>query len=313
MSASPALAASGASALSGMAHAKVTLSLRVLARRSDGYHELDALVATVDSPHDDIVLLADDAEHAGALVVEPHGAAPSGDENLVWRARAALGSTRGIRLHKAIPAEAGLGGGSADAAAMLRLLHDPGRVDAAALHAIAASLGADVPACLHGGLLRMRGVGERLEPLAASDAPTTALHLVLATPNFGCATAGVYTAWDTLGGPTSPRVCMPPAGWERAALDGAGHETSWRNDLEPAAIHVEPRLVAFRDALAEIARREPMLCGSGSTYFAVTATRAEAASIADAVRANLECRFVTAATVRNVADAVPGRGPASSR
>ena len=190
------------------AGAKITLSLRVLGRRPDGYHELDALVAIVDEPHDELSVIP--GAHDSELLVEPPGSAPVDGTNLVGRARAELGSTAGLRLRKQIPAEAGLGGGSADAAATLRLLRTT--QSDTELQEIAASLGADVPVCLHGGIVRMRGIGEVLEPIAAPAAP---LHLVLATPTFGCSTADVYRAWDELDGPASPpraradvRICI---------------------------------------------------------------------------------------------------------
>src|SRR4051812_38623000 len=173
------------------AGAKVTLSLRVTGRRADGYHELDALVAIVDEPHD-LVSIIDGASH-NELKIDPQGSAPADETNLVWRARAALRSSTGLSLRKAIPTEAGLGGGSADAAATLRLLRTT-ETDDDLLH-IAASLGADVPVCLRSGLWRMRGIGDVVEPVPA---PAEPLHLVLATPPFGCATADVYRAFDAL-------------------------------------------------------------------------------------------------------------------
>ncbi len=261
------------------AGAKVTLSLRVKGRRADGYHELDALVAIVDDPYDELSII--DGAHHSELVVEPPGAAPDDETNLVWRARAALGSTAGLRLRKRIPAQAGLGGGSADAAAALRVLRD-GETDDE-LHAVAAKLGADVPVCLRAGIWRMRGIGDVLEPVAAPRAP---LHLVLATPTFGCSTPAVYTAWDELGGPESPNVF--------AAAFGA---STWRNDLEPAALAVEPRLGDFRAALARRADATPLLCGSGSTYMVFMPTAERARHVADAVRSSLDTRCVAVATI----------------
>ncbi|HEY4377830.1 MAG TPA: 4-(cytidine 5'-diphospho)-2-C-methyl-D-erythritol kinase, partial [Acidimicrobiales bacterium] len=138
-----------------------------------------------------------------------------------------------VRLTKAIPAGAGLGGGSADAAAIFRWagVDDP---------ELAATIGADVPFCVHGGRARVTGIGEQLERLEPVERTFTLL-----TPPFGCETAAVYRAWDALGGPRS-----------------AGP-----NDLEAAALQVEPRLAAVRDELATATGEVPVLAGSGSTWF----------------------------------------------
>ena len=211
------------------APAKLTLSLRVTGVRADGYHDLDAEMVTID--------LADELRFADGdsleVVGPAAGGAPPGHDNLVRRALAAVGRTAAVVLHKRIPAGAGLGGGSADAAAVLRWA---GCRDLA----LAASLGADVPFCLVGGRARVAGLGEMVEPL-----PFEARTFTVLTPPFGCSTVEVYRAWDRLGGPTG---------------DGP-------NDLEPAALAVEPRLAAWRDRLAGATGRRPVLAGSGSSWF----------------------------------------------
>ena len=161
---------------------------------------------------------------------------PAGDDNLVRRALAAAGRKAFVRLHKRIPAGAGLGGGSADAAAVLRWA---GVTDLEA----AARLGADVPFCLVGGRARVRGVGEQVDPLPFDGVEGRAYTLL--TPPFGVSTGLVYRAWDQLGG---------------AGSDGP-------NDLEAAALHVEPRLAAWRDRLGSATGETPVLAGSGSTWF----------------------------------------------
>jgi 4-diphosphocytidyl-2-C-methyl-D-erythritol kinase len=211
------------------APAKLTVSLRVTGVRADGYHELDAEMVTVD--------LADELELGpgdSLEVVAATGlAVPADDDNLVRKALRAVGRTAAVRLTKRIPAGAGLGGGSADAAAVLRWA---GSTDLA----LAATLGADVPFCLVGGRARVTGVGEVVTPLPPEDRAFTLL-----TPPFGVSTPAVYRAWDELGGPTA---------------DGP-------NDLEPAALVVEPRLAAWRDALGDATGATPVLAGSGSTWF----------------------------------------------
>lgn len=211
------------------APAKLTLGLRIVGVRDDGYHLVDAEMVSLDLA--DTVTFADGD---GLTIGGPEGIGLSaGDDNLVARALRLVGRTAAVHVDKHIPAGGGLGGGSADAAAVLRWagVDDP---------AIAVRLGADVPFCLHGGRARVTGIGEVLDPL-----PFAAHTVTLAFPGLGCDTAAVYRAWDDLGGPTS---------------DGP-------NDLEPAALLVAPELAAFRDALGNATGETPVLAGSGSTWF----------------------------------------------
>jgi 4-diphosphocytidyl-2-C-methyl-D-erythritol kinase len=160
-------------------------------------------------------------------------AVPAGEDNLVRQAIRLTGRSAYIRLDKRIPAGAGLGGGSADAAAVLRWA---GIDDLA----VAVSLGADVPFCVRGGRARVTGIGEVVTPLPFEERDYTLL-----IPPFGCSTPAVYAAWDRLGG---PRAEGP-------------------NDLEPAALVVEPRLAQWRDRLGNATGQVPVLAGSGSTWF----------------------------------------------
>jgi 4-diphosphocytidyl-2-C-methyl-D-erythritol kinase len=212
--------------------AKLTLSLRVVGVREDGYHLLDAEMATIDladtlqfSAGDGLLILGEYAEGISA-----------GPDNLVRRALAAVDRRSAVRLVKRIRPGAGLGGGSADAAAVLRWAgcHD---------FAVAARLGADVPFCLVGGRARVGGAGEVVEGLPWE--PMAGRSYTLLTPPFGVSTASVYQAWDDLGGPAS---------------DGP-------NDLESAALAVEPRLNEWRDRLGDATGQTPVLAGSGSTWF----------------------------------------------
>lgn len=214
----------------GEAAAKLTVSLRITGLRDDGYHLIDAEMVSLD--------LADTIEVRrgdGLEVTEASSGLPVtvGDDNTVRRALRLVGRQADVRLVKRIPAGAGLGGASADAAAMLRWANvtDP---------VIAAQIGADVPFCLTGGRARVTGVGEHVEPL-----PYEPRTYTLILPPFGCSTPAVYRAWDALGGPHGPSV----------------------NDLEQAALHVEPRLAAWRDRLGDLSGETPMLAGSGSTWF----------------------------------------------
>lgn len=216
------------------APAKLTLHLRVTGVRDDGYHLIDAEMVSLDLA--DELTFADPTTAGESTIVltGPTAAGLSaGEDNLVARALRAVDRVAHVRIDKRIPHGGGLGGGSADAAAVLRWagVDDVG---------LAASLGADVPFCLRGGRARVTGIGEVVEPL-----PFVERVVTLATPGYGCDTAAVFRAWDELGGPTT---------------DGP-------NDLEPAALRVEPRLAAFRDALGEATGETPVLAGSGSTWF----------------------------------------------
>jgi 4-diphosphocytidyl-2-C-methyl-D-erythritol kinase len=219
-----------------VAPAKLTLSLRIVGRRSDGYHLLDAELVSIDLA-DEVTFgsgngleIIDAGPHDG-----PQQQVPRGDDNLVCRALHAVGRRAHVRLVKRIPPGAGLGGGSTDGAAVLRWAGRSGDV------ALAASLGADVPFCLRGGRARVGGIGDELESL-----PYRPENFTLLIPPFGCDTGAVYRAWDELGGPT---------------------DEQGRNDLTPAALALEPRLRAWRDRLQAATGQTPVLAGSGSTWF----------------------------------------------
>jgi 4-diphosphocytidyl-2-C-methyl-D-erythritol kinase len=218
------------SAAAGLAApAKLTLSLRVTGVRGDGYHLLDAEMVSVDLA--DVVRFGpgDGLEVAGPEA----GGVPAGADNLVRRALKAVGRSAQVRLEKRIPPGAGLGGGSADAAAVLRWAGCPDLQ-------VAASLGSDVPFCVVGGRARVAGAGEVVEPLAFRPAAYT-----LVVPRLHVSTPAVYRAWDDLGGPTGDNG----------------------NDLEPAALAVEPRLARWRDLLGDATGLVPRLAGSGATWF----------------------------------------------
>lgn len=216
------------------APAKLTLSLRVTGVRDDGLHLIDAVMVSLDLA-DTLTFSAGDALTVTALGTGL--SVPADDDNLVRRALRAVDRAAAVHLEKRIPAGGGLGGGSADAAAVLRWA---GRAATAADVALAAGLGADVPFCLRGGRARVTGIGEVLSPEPFVEATYT-----LVVPPFGCPTPAVYRAWDDLGGPS-----------------GLG-----ANDLEPAALVVEPRLAGWRDALGDATGETPVLAGSGSTWF----------------------------------------------
>lgn len=213
------------------APAKLTRTLRVTGVRGDGLHLIEAEMVTLDLA--DRIALTPAAGRSVAFT-GPHATGLAVGDDLVSRALDLVGADGvGAVVDKQVPSGAGLGGGSADAGAILRWA---GHTDVAAQ----ALLGADVPFCVVGGRARVSGIGEVLEPL-----PTLALTFTLLTPPVHCSTAAVYRAWDELGGP----------------------EGEHGNDLEPAALAVAPDLARWRDELAEASGAVPMLAGSGSTWF----------------------------------------------
>lgn len=211
-----------------LAPAKLTVSLRVTGVRADGLHLIDAEMVTLD--------LADELRIGPGTGLTIEGAGPdidAGPDNLVIRALGLAGREASVHLVKRIPSQAGLGGGSADAAAILRWA---GFEDLEA----ASRLGADIAFCLVGGRARVRGIGEIVEPLPPIDRTFT-----LITPPLPCPTPAVYRAWDDLGGPTGEAD----------------------NDLEVAAVMVQPDLARWRDEFAEATGERPVLAGSGSSWF----------------------------------------------
>ena len=270
---------------SEFAPAKVNLFLHVGALRADGFHPINSLMVFADIGDG---LTAAPAERFELVLEGPTRAqAPAGEDNLVLRAARALFTLAGvaepplrITLDKQLPAEAGLGGGSSDAAAALRLLRaELGlAVDDDALQAAAAKLGSDVPACLLARPLLARGRGERLTPVAGLPE----LPVVLVRPPVAASTAAVYRAFDQ---GDAPRLEAPdvPEGLDASAE--AGFLASCRNDLEAPAIALQPAIGAALDRLR--AAPEALLgrmSGSGSACFALCADHASAVRLADRLR-----------------------------
>ena len=286
------------------APAKINLFLHVGPQRPDGFHPICSLMAFADVGDR---LTAAPAERFALELEGPFaGHAPAGDDNLVVRAARALWDGEGgpplrIALHKTLPAAAGLGGGSSDAAATLRLVRRALAldVDAARLQAIAAGLGSDVPACLDARPVLVEGRGERL-----SSGPAMApLHAVLARPAVGSATGPVYRAFDELlptsahpgesrdpglfadraGGGENTGKRLGPGFRRGERVEGLGPKmpsglesihaiaaflASTRNDLEAPAVALEP---AIGEVLAVLRRSSAVLfarmSGSGSACF----------------------------------------------
>ena len=282
------------------APAKINLFLHVGAPGGDGYHPLCSLMAFADVG-DRVVL--HEADSLSVRVHGPFGGMLAGEgDNLVLRAaRALLARARGpqplvgLSLEKLLPVAAGLGGGSSDAGAALRLMRAAlgVQVDDVELEAIAASLGADGAACLWGRPVLAQGRGELLTP--APQMPT--IEAVLVNPRVEVSTPAVYSAFDALG--EFGDVAPPPM---PAAFESVEELAAWlgmmRNDLQVPAVGLAPEVGDVLATLSE--ERETLIArmsGSGATCFAICASDIEADALAarvDALRPDwwtVRCRL----------------------
>jgi 4-diphosphocytidyl-2-C-methyl-D-erythritol kinase len=269
-----------------LAPAKVNLALHVTGRRGDGYHLLDSLVVF---PSVGDRLRAAPSPELTLAVEGPFAGCLDADDNLVLRAARLLGPGRGaaLTLDKRLPVASGIGGGSADAAAALRLL---ARLWGLPLPpaAVLLGLGADLPVCLAGIARRMRGIGEELAPVALPP-----FWLVLANPGVPLATAAVFAA---LAGRFGAPLAAPPAFLDVGAL--ARWLAEQRNDLEPSAAGLAPMVT---ETLAALAAQSGCLLarmsGSGATCFGLFAAAGPAATAAAALARARPAWWVAAAPV----------------
>lgn len=261
------------------AHAKINWALNIAGRRADGYHLLDMLMQSID------LCDALEIEPADELTLTVNGAA-AGEDNLVLRAARALnrhaGTEHGAKLSlaKRVPARAGLGGGSADCAAALRALNDLWglRLSDDQLRAIGLSLGADVPFCLTGGLARVSGIGEAIEPVP--NAPR--IPLVLVTPGGGLSTGAVFSLWDDGG---FPEVALDTAALADAVArrDLPAVDRLCANALTAPAIALMPEIGALIERMRALGAGAAFMTGSGSTVVGAFADEAAARAAAEAL------------------------------
>jgi 4-diphosphocytidyl-2-C-methyl-D-erythritol kinase len=264
------------------AAAKVNLYLHVAPPTADGYHPIASLMAFADVGD---TVTAEPADALSLSIEGPFGAGLSAQaDNLVLRAARALLAHAGrpdagakLVLTKALPIAAGLGGGSSDAGAALRLLNGLLGLDfsEARLEAVAAEIGADGAACLRGRMLTAEGRGERLSPAP----PMPPLPAVLVNPGVPSPTGAVYRAYDDSGAPGGSDLPAPPPLHTVAAV--AAWLAGCRNDLEPPALALEPRIAeALRALAAEPESILTRMSGSGATCFALCDTRDAAEALA---------------------------------
>jgi 4-diphosphocytidyl-2-C-methyl-D-erythritol kinase len=227
-----------------LAPAKLTLSLAITGVRPDGFHLINAEMVSLDIA-DEITIV--EAPTTSISVSGPYAAGvPTDESNIVHAALALCRRTAHVSIVKNIPHGGGLGGGSTDAAAVLRWAQF---TDVAS----SATVGADVPFCLVGGRAQVSGIGEIVTPL-----PYDEKKITLFIPPIHVSTPAVYRAWDALGGPVGDHG----------------------NDLEPAAIHAFPELGTWKKAIEDAIQQSPLLAGSGATWFALGHTQLDSARLA---------------------------------
>ena len=295
--------------LEALAPAKVNLFLHVAPLGSDGYHPLASLMSFADVG-DRLTLQS--ADESSLKLTGPFAAALAGEDpaaNLAWRAAVRLLERAGVRpppfrltLEKLLPVAAGLGGGSSDAGAALRLVREAFIPDAdnADLEAVAAELGADGPACLFARPVLAEGRGDRLSPAPAMPP----LPAVLVNPGVACPTAPVYRAYDdqpVLG--SADRPPMP------AAFTGVAQVVEMlaacRNDLERPALGVAAAIAEVLRRLGEAPEvRLARLSGSGATCFALCTSSAQAEAAAMRLQSQAPNWWVRACTLGGSPQAV---------
>lgn len=248
-------------AIEAFAPAKINLTLHVTGQRDDGYHLLDSLVVFADMG--DRLHLADGPEMRMEVTGPFAEGVPTNDRNLVWQAALLAGWTGLIQLEKNLPHGAGIGGGSSDAAALLRAVR---------FAEDASVLGADVPVCQYGRAARMSGIGDIVDPVAGLPP----LHAVLVNPGVHVPTPRVFDALKTKENPAMEALAPAPS---------MGAFVRWlndqRNDLEAPAVATQPVIADVLKALSEVARGGVVrMSGSGATCFALfeNAGRAELAA-----------------------------------
>ncbi|HPY42885.1 MAG TPA: 4-(cytidine 5'-diphospho)-2-C-methyl-D-erythritol kinase [Clostridia bacterium] len=249
------------------AHAKINWALHITGVRADGYHLLDMLVQRLE--------LADDIEliPQADLTLTLDGAhdAPADRSNLAFRAAAALKAATDypngahIVLTKHIPSRAGLGGGSADAAAVLRGLNTMWGtgLDTGQLAHIGMALGADVPLCLHAGLARVGGIGEKIHPLSGAQA----YQLVLLQPAAGLATREVFARYDAA--PDNRTADLPGAEHALRTGDPSRLKAVCHNQLQKSAAALCPDIEKAVSSLYATGAAFSQMTGSGSAVFGV--------------------------------------------
>ncbi|MBV6636776.1 MAG: 4-(cytidine 5'-diphospho)-2-C-methyl-D-erythritol kinase [Mameliella sp.] len=273
-----------AQAIEVFAPAKINLTLHVTGQRADGYHLLDSLVMFADVG--DCVTVARASEMSLRVTGPMAAGVPDDARNLCWKAAEAFGEPVAITLDKHLPAAAGIGGGSSDAAAVLRGMEQLfGRLSGVHLP----DLGADVPVCMLAHAARMQGIGEQVTPLDLQP-----LDVILVNPRVEVSTPAVFKALERRDNP--PMTPMPEGPRSRDVLTWLAEQ---RNDLEAPASDLRPEIgqvlreLSFLDGV-----RLVRMSGSGATCFAVFESRGLHEVMAQEMRRNFPQWWVEYATLR---------------
>ncbi len=272
------------SPLCARAPGKLNLTLDVLSRRPDGYHELEMVMVSV-SLHDRVCIYLDTGRPWELTCSDP--GIPTGPENLCWKAARLYLDTFGLRpdgvridIYKRIPAQAGMAGGSADAAAVLQLLNRHyGCCSASRLRELGLAVGSDVPYCLFGGTALARGRGEVLQRLPDLPAQT---GIVLVKPEFSLSTPALFRQLDQEGvqlRPDTPAMCRALG---QGDLPAVGRLLA--NAFQPVAAARFPQVEQIRRALLDQGALGASLTGTGSVIFGLFADADRAAAAARALQ-----------------------------
>jgi 4-diphosphocytidyl-2-C-methyl-D-erythritol kinase len=286
--------------LAERATAKINLFLRVTGRRSDGYHELDSIFLPIALADAVSIEFRAKAERSVRLLCDAPGLGDPAN-NLASRAAAVFldefkidGSVL-IRLEKQIPVGAGLGGGSSDAGAVLRMMSRVARIDAPErLSRLAVGLGADVPFFLDPRPARVGGIGERITPLRG----IAAIPIVLAIPHFGVATADIFRALkkDSWSGPANDAEIAAVAGGEIS-------QPMMVNDLAAVAAAGHPQIDRLKQVFESVGAKASQMSGSGSAVFGVFASDEEAEHAARHAKFfGYETTFIATRTIASPAE-----------
>jgi 4-diphosphocytidyl-2-C-methyl-D-erythritol kinase len=273
-----------------IAKAKINLALHVLGRRADGYHELDSIVAFADIGDELVITPSDQLSLTCSGMFGDQ--VPSGAENIILKAWAHLDKLFAakamalprvhVALTKNLPVASGIGGGSADAAAMLRglLRLTDQKLSATEITALAKSLGADVPVCFHEAACQMQGIGEIITSLSI-ELPRA---IVLVNPLAECSTASVFT-----------NLALKPGQSHMLPLE-LHSPIDWRNDMTYAALATQPIIANVLNSLkTEPAFSAVRMSGSGSTCFGLVGSMAQASAAAARLSVKNPCWWVRAA------------------
>ena len=293
--------------------AKINLGIDVPFRRDDGYHEVDMIMQSLSLRDTIIIEKRSSGSEVKLDIVSDEGsidvsALPTDGSNLCIRAAKLLLEDKGIDtgmdilLIKRIPFEAGLGGGSSDAAAVLRAvnyLYELG-YSLDDLMRLGAGIGADVPFCVKGGTARLKGIGERYEPMAAG---ASGVPLVLVKPDFGISTAAIYNTLDSVADPVHPYIDALESAVRSGSIKSIAGAMG--NILEDAALPGYPMIASIKSEINSYKAAGAMMTGSGSTVFGLFEDEKDARTAAVNLKKKHPTWFIKTTTTQNKAGASP--------